>query len=137
MKMDDLKGWLKVHEGLKLKPYRCTSNKLSIGYGRNLEDKGLTKEEADYLLSNDIEECKRHLSVYKWYLDQPESVQCALINMCFMGIKRLLGFKKMIAALERKDYTKAALEALDSKWSGQVGKRAQDIALIISMGKSE
>ena len=41
------------HEGIKLKPYHCTSGKLTIGIGRNLEDRGITKEEAIYLLNND------------------------------------------------------------------------------------
>lgn len=41
-------------EGLKLKPYRCTSNKLTIGIGRNLDDNGITEAEARYLLHNDL-----------------------------------------------------------------------------------
>jgi lysozyme len=52
-----------------------------------------------------------------------------------MGINRLLGFKKMIMALTVKDYTKAAIEALDSRWATQVGGRAQDVALMIRDGK--
>ena len=34
------------HEGLEQKVYRCTAGKLTIGVGRNLEDKGITEEEA-------------------------------------------------------------------------------------------
>jgi lysozyme len=37
---------LVIHEGLRLKPYRCSSNKLTIGIGRNIEDVGITEEEA-------------------------------------------------------------------------------------------
>lgn len=58
------------------------------------------------------------------------------MNMCFnLGISRLKGFKRMIVALEKKNYTVAAMEALDSKWSTQVGQRAKDIALMIREGK--
>lgn len=34
-----------VDEGLRLKPYLCTSNKITIGIGRNLEDNPLTPDE--------------------------------------------------------------------------------------------
>jgi len=62
-------------------------------------------------------------------------VKNALLNMCFnLGINRLLGFKKMVAALQEKNFTLAAKEALNSKWAEQVGERAKDIALMIRQG---
>jgi lysozyme len=48
---------LTTHEGLRLKPYLCPAGKLTIGIGRNLEGKGITKQEAIMLLENDIQEC--------------------------------------------------------------------------------
>jgi lysozyme len=45
---------LKKHEGLRLKPYRCSADKLTIGYGRNLDDVGISEEEAEMLLLNDL-----------------------------------------------------------------------------------
>ena len=43
-------------EGLCLRPYRDTEGKLTIGVGRNLErgGGGISEEEADYLIENDI-----------------------------------------------------------------------------------
>lgn len=129
----ELKNWIKKHEGLRLLPYEDTVSKMTIGYGRNLSDNGISAQEADFLFNNDFERCKKELSEYSWYVDQPLNVQGALINMCFnVGINRLLGFKKMIAALSAKDYSKAAKEALDSQWATQVGQRAKDIAIMIS-----
>ena len=52
---------LKEDEGLRLKPYRCTAKKLTIGYGRNIEDVGITEEEANHLLLNDIGETEKEL----------------------------------------------------------------------------
>lgn len=46
--------YIQMHEGLSLKPYYCTANKLSIGIGRNLDDRGITKEEALLLFANDL-----------------------------------------------------------------------------------
>ena len=49
------------HEGLRLTPYRCPAGRLTIGIGRNLEDKGITEKEAVMLLKNDIQECIENL----------------------------------------------------------------------------
>ena len=138
--MDDLDNELEKmiakHEGLRLKAYNDILGIPTIGFGRNLGDVGISKEEAIYLLRNDINRCIVELCNHDWYLTQPQGVKKALINMCFnMGINRLLKFKKMIACLQSKDYTKAAIEALDSKWAQQVGGRAKDVALMIREGK--
>lgn len=133
--MDDLEKWIAKHEGFRAFPYHCPSGKLSIGYARNIEERGITHEEAELLLKNDILICKQELAPFSWYAFQPQNVKNALINMCYnLGLSRLLGFKRMIAALEREDYTNAAKEALDSKWARQVGDRAKDIAVILKEG---
>lgn len=130
-----LKEWIKHHEGLTLILEKDTVNKTTIGYGRNIEDNGISKEEADFMFDNDFSRCQRELSPHWWYADQPDNVQDALMNMCFnLGIDRLLGFKRMIAALIVKDYTTASMEALDSKWALQVGRRAKDVALMMRQG---
>lgn len=130
-----VKEWIKAHEGFQSHPYLDTVGKVTLGYGRNIDDNGISVDEAEYLLGNDIQRCIEELSHYNWYVDQPIHVQNSLINMCFnLGINRLLGFKNMILALIEKDYTRAAIEALDSKWAHQVPRRARDIALMIRDG---
>lgn len=131
----DLKKWIKTHEGYDSHPYTDTVGKLTIGYGRNIEDNGISQAEGDFLFDNDFARCEKELAPFPWYVNQPQNIQYALMNMCFnLGIGRLLGFKKMIMALTAKDYTKAALEALDSKWANQVGDRAKDIAIMMKQG---
>lgn len=135
MTRENLKIWIKMHEGFNNEPYICTSGKLTIGYGRNLEDTGLSLDEAEYLLENDFKRTEKELLQYSWYLAAPSNVKDALFNMCFnLGLPRLLTFKKMIEALIYKNYTKAAKEALNSMWAKQVGQRAKDIALMIREG---
>jgi lysozyme len=132
----DVKNWIKKCEGCVLYPYTDTVGKLTIGYGRNLDDNGLFQEEADYLFDNDFRICERLLSACSWYINQPEGVQAALMNMCFnLGFPRLKGFKRMIAALQAKNYTLAAQEALNSKWATKVGQRAKDVAVMLREGK--
>lgn len=123
-------------EGLRLKPYQCTSGKLTIGYGRNIEDNGISREEADFLLSNDIQRVEKELDTFiPWWKTLSDGRQRALINLCFnMGISRLLGFTKMLAALQAGRWVIAADEALLSRWAKQVGDRANRIAEMIKRG---
>lgn len=55
-----LKDQLILHEGLKLKPYKCPANKWTIGVGRNLEDVGLSKDEQLKLLGDYCDLCYRY-----------------------------------------------------------------------------
>lgn len=134
-----LSNQLKRHEGLRLKPYKCTAGKITIGYGRNLEDKGISVSEAELMLSNDIREfessLEKRLPVYSSSkLNQAR--KDALTNMAFnLGIDGLLKFKNMIAALEAEYYTLAASEMLDSRWAKQVGPRAIELAEQIRTGE--
>ncbi len=130
--MRDIKDWIKNCEDYCTYPYKDNKDKLKIGWGRNLDDRGISKEEADFLFDNDFMRCERELYSYPWFVNQPTNVQCALLNMCFdLGIIKLLTFKKMIQALIIKDYTNASLEVLDSIWACNVGKRAKDVALMM------
>ncbi|CCK78994.1 glycoside hydrolase family protein [Desulfobacula toluolica] len=117
------------HEGLRLKPYHCPAGKLTIGVGRNLEDKGITEKEAALLLENDIEECLEDLkTIFQEFDLLPEPVQRVLVDMRFnLGPNRFRRFKKMIAAVEHQNFNQAAMEMKDSRWYSQVGKRAETL----------
>jgi lysozyme len=125
------------HEGLRLKPYRCPAGKLTIGYGRNLDDVGISHDEAEYLLRNSLQVAVSDASaVCRQYgigiesLD--EDVQIALICMAYqLGFSSLCQFKRMFAALRHGDRLRARQEALDSKWARQTPRRAQEIANLI------
>lgn len=119
-------------EGRRLKPYRCSVGKLTIGVGRNIEDNGISNEEADYLLTNDIMRTVAELDrALPWWRDMPEPWQRGLINMGFnMGLPTLLQFKRMLAALRLGDGEAAARHAINSKWAKQVGARASRIAAL-------
>lgn len=132
---DSLIGRVKIHESLRLKPYRCTAGKLTIGYGRNLDDVGLSNEEAEYLLLHDLENAEREASKLDCYKKLSQNRRDILIEMVFnLGYPRLCGFKKMIQALDRGDYNGAANEMLDSKWARDVGERARTLAYFMRIG---
>lgn len=143
---------LVLHEGIRLKPYRCPKGYLTIGVGRNLETNPLTaeerrligdwrdgiiKEQAFYLLRNDIRrvvgECEQYIPFWK-QLDNER--QYALVDMAFnLGVKGLLGFKKMLTAMGVGNWGQAANECLASKYAKEVGKRAIRIAETIKTGR--
>lgn len=134
--MSKIKELLIRHEGLKLKPYFCTSGKLTIGVGRNLDDKGITESEALYLLDNDIKETIKYLETFAFWHNLNTPRRDALIDFCFnVGFGTFIKFKKMIQALEYGDYEKASEELLDSKYAEQVGERARELAYIIRHGE--
>lgn len=117
-------------------PYRCTTGKLTIGVGRNLDDNGISEAEALHLLSNDILNTWRELSdTFPWFNHLDDIRQLAMVSMAFnMGVPTLKTFKRMISAFIQKDYKVAALQASDSKWAVQVGKRDDLIVQMIRTG---
>lgn len=131
-----LKSQLERHEGLRLKPYRDTVGKLTVGYGRNLDDVGITPEEAELMLDNDIDAAEKHLKTVDEYNSLDPIRQAVICNMAFnLGFYGLMAFRKMWKAIARKDYTEAAKQMLDSRWARQVGYRADELAQIMRSGE--
>ena len=159
-----LEDQLILHEGLKLKAYRCPAGYWTIGVGRNLEAKslsrgeqqyilgcdgltpqqvidllkkrGITKEEALMLLAHDIEDCERDLKQFDWF-DRLDPVRKkVVIDMRFnLGPGGFRGFKRMIAALAVGDYKAAAAEMMDSKWYREVGNRSKRLVRMMKTGE--
>lgn len=131
-----LRSQLERHEGLRLKPYRDTVGKLTIGYGRNLEDVGISRDEADFMLDNDIDQVERQLETVDEYRDLDAVRQAVIANMAFnLGFAGLMGFKNMWAAIGRRDWESASEEMLNSKWARQVGVRAVELSEIMQTGE--
>ena len=139
-----LKSEIERDEGLKLRMYRDTVGLWTIGIGRNIEQRGITREEALFLLNTDIDICEADLDRNApWWRGLSDARQRALINLCFaLGWPKLSGFDDMLGALETGDWDRAAKEALDSKWADQTdgkldgkdGQRAERIAEMFREG---
>lgn len=133
---DNLVEMLKRHEGFRSKPYHCSAGKLTIGFGRNLDDVGISKQEATYLLLQDIEQASKDVkSLFPDFDRFTINRQNALINMVFnLGINRFKLFKNTIKAIKRDDWTSAAKHAKQSRWHNQVGRRAIEIEDLLRGG---
>ena len=118
MNIDLLKESIRKNEDLKLKPYYCPAGKLSIGYGRNLEGNGISKSEAEFLLTNDLLSIKLLLVDKIKFFDRLDSLsQNVLIEMAYnMGVSKFLLFKKTLLLLSNGDFIGASAEMLNSKW---------------------
>jgi lysozyme len=121
-----LRQQLVIHEGLRLKPYRDINNILTIGIGRNLDHVGISEEESYYLLDNDISKSIREMSAtFLWFKDLDPMRQRVWVDLHFnLGLTKLKGFSKAIAAMAAGNYETAADELKDSRWASQVGKRS-------------
>ena len=124
-----MKSYIRANEGLRLKPYKCSANRLTIGYGRNLDDIGITKDEAEMMLINDTDRCLSALSAifgdnFLYKLSHQSKV--VLVDMMYnLGKTRFLTFKKMIQAVKDKDFNEASVQLLDSKYARQLPERSE------------
>jgi lysozyme len=127
---------LKRDEGVELRPYKCSAGFLTLGVGRNIEERGITMDESDYLLANDITICEEEATrVFKWYDTLSDVRQRVILNMIFnLGLTKLLNFKKFLAAMEAEDWEEAGKQMLDSRWAKQVGNRADRLEQMIVNG---
>lgn len=132
-----LKELLILHEGVRLKPYRCTAGKLTIGVGRNLDDCGISADETSFMLDNDIKRCTKELTAeFHWFSRLGEVRQAVLIDMCFnLGISRLLGFKNTLAMIEQGRYEDASNGMLESLWAKQVKGRSVRLSEMMRTGQ--
>lgn len=128
---------IKDHEGLMLRPYHCSAGRLTLGYGRNIEDRGISLNEAEYMLANDIRDCREALTRdYSWFPALDQVRQAALVDLSFnLGSARLAGFVKFLAAMGRADYERAADELVDSRWFGQVQRRGPRVVSMVRSGE--
>ena len=159
-----LEDQLILHEGLRLEVYKCPADYWTVGVGRNLEGKpltkseqerilgcsgltpdqvisilkerGVTKDEALFLLANDIEDAVQDLKNFDWFEALDPIRRKVVIDMRYnLGPTRFRGFKKMIAALARGDYKAAAAEMVDSRWYHEVGNRSKRLVRMMETGE--
>lgn len=130
---------LKRHEGVRSKVYLCSAGYETIGVGRNIAESGLglSDDEIDYLLANDIKRVDAELAyAYPWYNELDQVRKEAMINLSFnLGQTRLQKFVKALDYMASGLYDLAAIEFMDSRWSKQVGQRAVEVTDMIRTGQ--
>ena len=125
---------IKKHEGESLHPYFCSEGKLTIGIGRCLDTKGISKKESEFLFKTDIKEALKDLrglfgDSFKTY---PSDIQIVLTDMRFnLGFAGFRSFKRMIGAVRHREWVKMKYEMIDSVWFSQVNERALNLIRMV------
>lgn len=131
---------LRRHEGVKKHVYLDHLGYETIGVGRCIKEGvglGLSEDEIDYLLTNDVNRCIKELGKsFPWFSDLDNVRRDAMINLCFqLGITKLLKFKNFLADMAEGNYELAGPNLLDSLYAKQTPARANEIAEMIVNGK--
>lgn len=121
---------IKLEEGFEQFPYKCPADKLTIGYGFNLETTPMPAAVADLWLDILIDNIDNQLRFYAWYLKLNDARKAIIIDMCYqIGVSGVLAFKSMIKSIQEDDYFAAAEHMLDSRYARQTPNRAQRNAI--------
>jgi lysozyme len=128
----ELTKQLRGDEGERACVYPDSLGILTIGVGRNVDKDhggGLRPDEIAYLLNNDIDDRIEALTrALPWFQNLDDARKGVLLNMSFMGVQKLLAFKKTLTLVQQGKYADAAEEMLDSLWAKQVGARAKRLS---------
>lgn len=126
-------------EGVRLKPYRCTAGKLTIGIGRNLDDVGISAREAEAMLRADISRTEEELDkLMPWWRQLDEARQRVVVNMAFnMGAAEVSRWRNWHQLLQSGRFDEAATSMLQTLWARQVGPRATRLAALMRAGPAQ
>ena len=137
--MSKLIDLVKTHEGVVKFAYTDSRSYWTIGCGRLIDERlggGLSDDEIDYLLKNDLDRCESEAVTYPFYVKMNDARKAVIISMLFnLGKTNFDKFQKCQAALLVGDYRLAASEMLQSRWADQVGKRANELAEMMESGE--
>lgn len=154
MNLAALRARIAEHEGRRRHVYTCTAGHPSVGVGFNLDRPDararlaavgadfeavrsgradLTEEQVDRLLDVTLAEAITGASgLVAGFADLPETAQAVLVDMVFnLGAAGVRKFRRMLAAVARRDWSAAAAEMEASLWFRQVGRRGR--ALVADM----
>ena len=126
--MEVYKDFLRRVEGLKLKAYKDTKGIITIGYGRNLESKGISLTEAEIMLNRDVNDAVSDLiEIFPNFYSFPENLRVVLVSMMFnLGKDGFLSFKKFINAVRKGDKKAMVYELLNSKRAKELPDRVNE-----------
>lgn len=135
----NLRAQLEDFEGRRRSAYPDSLGYMTIGVGRLIDARrngGLSEEEIDYLLTNDINRVTEQLnSTLPWFKNLNEPRQAVLIGMAFqMGVAGLMEFQRTLASIRDEHWELAASQMLDSRWAKQTAMRASRLARQIATG---
>lgn len=135
MNFDNLIDSIKTHEGFRSRVYKDSVGIDTIGYGFTIEDLELTESISSLILSNKLWELYFRIDKkFDWFKNMPDSIRNVIMEMCYqLGLRGFSRFKKTIGYFKAKQWSKASIEMLDSKWFRKDSpSRAQALSRIVA-----
>jgi lysozyme len=116
--------------------YRDSVGKQTIGWGRNIEDRGISDAEATLMLENDIaEHWGETRAAFPWFDALDDVRQEVIAEMAFnMGVPTLSTFHATLGHVKRGEYLEASRQMLKSRWATQVKGRAKELSHMMRTG---
>lgn len=145
--MTPIARYIAEKEGYRERAYHCSEGYPTIGYGYKLSNTKwvdlsaysamvISEQAAAVLLQEKIISIISDRRMADPLQGLIGARKAALVSMAYqLGIHGLLKFKRMLAALERREYDQAAAEAMDSLWAEQTPGRAEETAKMIMTGE--
>ena len=124
---------LKRHEGYSRIVYKDSLGIDTIGYGFAIKDLTLDEDICDMILERKLKILKSRVKTkFGWYKYMPPAIKNVVMEMCYqMGVYGFSCFKKTISYLQNKEWDKASVEMLDSRWATQTPRRANELSKIV------
>ena len=121
------------HEGKKRELYLDSEGKWTIGVGHCLDTKPISDRAVMVIFEDDCMDVERELTKLVYDFDElPDRAQLALFDMVFqLGLGGVQKSKKMLLAIQERDWDKAADECLDSKYHKQTPARCEENAQML------
>lgn len=139
---------IQAEEGFRATPYRCSENKLTIGYGYNVTAHGhteaeavswvWTREQAQAALLDELLDVVAALDARypRWRELLNADREAVVISAVYqMGIGGAAKFVNTISKIRAKDWDGAAAGIMASRWARQTPERAQRNAETMRTGR--
>ena len=140
MNIERLKRSIKENEGVRNSAYKDHLGNWTTGVGHLIRlpyedyliEKQLTDIEVDQIFITDLNQA---IDDARKFIDADTIDELAfeiVIDMAFnLGLPKLSQFKNFQQALKDKDYKRASMEMLDSKWAKQLPNRSEKLAKLM------
>ncbi len=126
---------LKRHEGFSPTPYYNSAKELCIGYNHKLDNKGITEEEAEIFLANDLISLQQKIKQTYLVKHCNSPRLAALVHFSYyIGISGLGNFKQMLHAIEVGEFGCDLEEILHSHWARKSPSRAIELVMQLETG---
>ena len=121
---------IKIHEGYVSRVYKDSLGIDTIGYGFAIKDLNLEEDICQIILQRKLESLEKRINKrFEWYKDMPQPIKDVVAEMCYqMGVTGVSKFKKTINFLKNKQWRRASVEMLDSRWANQTPGRANELS---------